>query len=181
MFFSRRKVRLHVVSLLSLDSTEYTIGDEFSDTLEVRTSGSETVKVPTVFNVADLEPDDPNVSFGYAATEVWLGISESNERYFHVPLRLYGSDEIPWTEIELKPGMSIEIREKAKLKPFDPEEMFFDAPNSEVQLGVSLLEGRRPSTTMEAHTTNIQAMPFTLKMSTVVYNNKIILLPASGH
>jgi len=90
-FFQSQEVRWHVVSLLSLDSTEYTIGDEFSYTLEVRTAGSETVKVPTVFNVADLEPDDPNVSFGYAATEVWLGISESNERYFHVPLlRLYG-------------------------------------------------------------------------------------------
>ncbi|MGB7283603.1 MAG: hypothetical protein WBE13_15155 [Candidatus Acidiferrum sp.] len=119
-----------IVSLVSLDRIEYCIGDEFRYTLEVRTAGLETVKVPTVFNVADLEPDDPNVSFRYAAMEIWLGMSEeSNERYLDVPLlRLYGSDEMPWTEIELKPGMSIEIRGKAKLKPMKPEETFFDAP-----------------------------------------------------
>ena len=119
-----------IVSLIALDRTQYSIGDEFSYTLEVRTDGPETVKVPAVFSVADLEPADPNVSFRYAAMEFWLGMSEeSNERYFHVPLlRLYGSDEMPWTEIELKPGMSIEIRGRAKLKPLDPEEMFFRAP-----------------------------------------------------
>jgi len=43
-------------------------------------------------------------------------------------VRLYGSDEMPRTEIELKPGMSIEIRGKAKLKPMHHEETFFDAP-----------------------------------------------------
>ena len=43
-------------------------------------------------------------------------------------VRLYGSDEMPRTEIELKPGMSIEIRSKAKLKPMHHEETFFDAP-----------------------------------------------------
>jgi len=118
------------VSLVSLDRAEYTIGDEFSYTLEVRPSGLEPVRVPTVFNVADLEPDDPNISLRYAAMEIWLGISdESHERYFSVPLlRLYGSKEMPWTEIELKPGMSIEIRGKAKLKLVHARETLFRAP-----------------------------------------------------
>jgi len=180
-----------VVSLVSLDRTEYTIGDEFSYTLEVRTAGPETVKVPTVPNVADLEPDDPNVSFRYAAMEIWLGMSgESNERYFHVPLlRLYGSDEMPWTEIELKPGMSIEIRGKAKLKPLDPEDTFFDAPymgatedmpNGEVRVNVSSWRGDKFYYEGNTH----YESPGTFcpeEMYTVVYGNKITLLPASAH
>lgn len=123
-------------SLISLDRSEYSIGDEFNYTIEVRTVGTETVKVPTVFNVADLEPDNPNVSFGYVAMEIWLSMSEeSHPRTLSVPLlRLYGSDEMPWTQIELKPGASIEIRGKAKLKPIaqdapiDTSRPFFDAP-----------------------------------------------------
>jgi hypothetical protein len=63
-----------------MDKNEYRLGDEFNYTLEVRTAGAETVKVPTVFNVADLEAHDPNVNFKYEAMEIWLGFSESNER-----------------------------------------------------------------------------------------------------
>jgi hypothetical protein len=141
------------VSLVSLDRTEYTIGDEFSYTLEVRASVPETVRVPTVFNVADLEPDDPNTSFRYAAMEVWLGISdESHERHFSMPLlRLYGSKEMPWTEIELKPGASIEIRGKAKLKPMQAGDTLFrapymgstteDLPQGEAQIGAAYWRG----------------------------------------
>lgn len=125
-----------MVSLVSLDRTEYTAGDEFNYTLEVKAgvllNGAVPgiIKVPTVFNVADLEPDDPNVSFDYTAMEISLTISdELYERRLSVPLlRLYGSDEMPWTEIALIPGTSIEIRGKAKLKPVDPEEKFFDEP-----------------------------------------------------
>jgi hypothetical protein len=120
-----------IVSLVAMDRIEYGLGDEFSYTLAVRTAGAETVRVPTVFNVADLEPDDPNVTFRYSSMEIWLGISEeSRERYFSVPLvRLYGSDEMPWTEIELKPGESIEIRGKAKMKPLEPDGRMFGAPS----------------------------------------------------
>jgi len=164
-----------IVSLVSLDRTEYTIGEEFNYTVEVRTAGPETVKVPTVFNVADLEPDDPNVSFKYAAMEIWLGMSEeSNERYLSVPLlRLYGSDEMPWSEIELKPGMSIEIRGKAKLKRLNTEETSFDAPymgtseampKGEVRVVASCWRGDTFST-REARTTNIRAA-FALKRCT---------------
>src|ERR1700756_3209681 len=59
-----------IASLVAMDKSEYRLGDEFSYTLELRTAGAETVKVPTVFNVADLEPDDANVSFRYEAMEI---------------------------------------------------------------------------------------------------------------
>jgi hypothetical protein len=181
-----------IVSLVSLDRTEYTIGDEFNYTLEVRTARPETVKVPTVFNVADLEPDDPNVSFRYAAMEIWLGMSEeSNERrLLSMPLlRLYGSDEMPWSEIELKPGMSIEIRGKAKLKRLDAETSFDapymgvtteDMPKGEVRLITSCWRG--DTFYYEGSTHYEYPGGFCPEeMYRVVYGNKITLLPASAH
>ena len=181
-----------IVSLVSLDRTEYTIGDEFSYTLEVRTAGPETVKVPTVFNVANLEPDDPNVSFRYAAMEIWLAVSEeSHERYLSMPLlRLYGSDEMPWSEIELKPGMSIEIRGKAKLKRLGPEETPFDAPymgvttedmpKGEVRLITSCWRG--DTFYYEGSTHYEYPGGFCpQEMYRVVYCSKITLLPAPAH
>lgn len=186
-----------IVSLVSMDKSEYSLGDDFSYTLEVRTAGAETVKVPTVFNVADLEPDDPNVNFEYEAIEIWVGFSEeSNERYLHVPLlRLYGSDEMPWTQIELRPGMSIEIRGKAKLKPVDPERLtdsegrLFDAPymgstedlpKGEVRVVTSCWRGDKfyyeGSTHYEYPGDFVPE-----EMYTVVYQKKITLLLASDH
>jgi hypothetical protein len=185
-----------IVSLVSMDKNEYRLADEFNYTLEVRTAGVETVKVPTVFNVADFEPDDPNVNFKYEAIEIWLRFSESNERYLGVPLlRLYGSDEMPWTEIELKPGMSIEIRGKAKLKPWESERSmdsggrFFDAPymgssedlpKGEVRVIAACWRGDKfyyeGSTHYEYSGDFIPE-----EMYQVVYPNKISLLPASDH
>lgn len=192
-----------IASLVAMDKTEYSIGDEFSYTLELRTAGAETVKVPTVFNVADLEPDDANVSFKYEAMEIWVGFSEeTNEKYLGVPvnrffgvplLRLYGSDEMPWTQIELKPGMSIEVRGKAKLKPFgaegpvDSERRFFDAPYSgstedlpkgEVRVITSCWRGDKfyyEGTTHYEYPSSF----FPEESVSVVYPDKITLLPTS--
>lgn len=141
-----------VASLVSLDRTEYTIGDEFNYVLEVRTAGTETVKVPTVLNIADLEPEDPDVSFRYEAMEIGLGLfEESTQRILLLPLlRLYGSDATPGSLIEIKPGMGIEIRGKAKLAPIDPKNATFhgvgmaateDLPKNEVRVRTSLWRG----------------------------------------
>jgi hypothetical protein len=180
-----------IVSLVSLDRIEYTMGDEFIYTLEVRTAGSETVKVPTAFNVADLEPDDPSVTLRYMAMEIWLRLSEeSPERYFHVPLlRLYGSDEAPQSQFELKPGMSIEIRGKAKLKPMDPQETFFDAPymgssedipKGEVRVSTSCWRGDTfyyEGSTHYEYRSNFCPE----EVSGAVYGKKITILSGSGH
>jgi|SRR5271167_359186 len=181
------------VSLVSMDKTEYSVGDDFSYTLQVRTAGAEIVRVPTLFNVADLEPDDPNVSFNYEAMEIWLGFSEeSNERSLSVPLlRLYGSDEMPWSAIELKPGMFIEVRGKAKLKRLDPERRmdsagrFFDAPymwssedlpKGEIRVVASCWRGDKFHYEGRTHY-EYPGDFLPEEMSRAVFHNKITLLP----
>lgn len=193
-----------IASLVAMDKTEYRIGDEFGYTLELRTAEAETVNVPTVLNVADLEPNEANMSFNYEAMEIWLGFSEETEekylgapvyRFLGVPLlRLYGSDEMPWTQVELKPGMFIEIRGKAKLKswdterPMDSKGRLFDAPymgstekapTGEVRVIASCWRGDKFYYEGSTHYEYPSSF-FPEEMSRVVHPNKITLLAPVG-
>jgi len=50
---------------------------------------------------------------------------------------LYGSDEVPWTPLQINPGEWVEIRGKAKLEPADDTKQVFHLPyggNSSVPL-----------------------------------------------
>jgi hypothetical protein len=186
-----------IVSLVSTDKNEYSLGEEINYTLEVRTRGEETVKFPTVTNVADLEPDNPDLDFNYKATEIWLGlIEDSKERWLHVPLlRLYDSDDMPWSQIELKPGMSIEIRGRARLqrpdleRPSDSEGRLFDGPymgstdnlpSGEVRVVTSCWRGDKYFYEGRTHLEYPSSF-IPEEMTTAVYGGKITLLPASDH
>jgi hypothetical protein len=119
-----------IVSLVSLDRDSYGIGDEMAYTLDVRNVSKDPIKIPTRFNLAELEPDDPSVDFQYAPMEIWLGLHESEERNMGVLLlTLYGSDEMPWTQLEIKPGEWVEVRGKAKLEPADHTKQVFHLPS----------------------------------------------------
>jgi hypothetical protein len=108
------------VSLVSLDRDEYAIGDEVVYTLNLSSRGPQSIKVPTVFNLSDLEPDDPTASFTYAPLEIWLGLRDSEHRLIStLILTLYGSDDIPATQMELKSGEFLAVKGKAKLEPTD--------------------------------------------------------------
>ena len=186
-----------IVSVLSMDKSEYSPEDEINYTLEVRVAGAETVKLPTVINLADLEPDGPDVDLNYEAIEIWLGFfEESHERYISVPLlRLYGSEDMPWSEIELKPGMSVELRGKAKLKRLDPESPTdsegrrFDAPymgstedlpKGEVLVSATCWRGDKFSYKGSTHF-EYPGSFVPEEMSTVVYGKKITLLAVPDH
>jgi hypothetical protein len=141
-----------IVSMVSLDREAYSMGDEIVYTLDVRNVSAEPIKIPTRFNLADLEPDDPSADFQYAPMEIWLGLRESEERNMGVLLlTLYGSDDMPWTQLEIKPGEWVEIRSKAKLEAADRTKQVFHSaygihssvplPQGEVKASVGFWKG----------------------------------------
>lgn len=117
--------RTLIVSLVSLDRDSYSIGDELVYTLDVRNVGKEPIKIPTRFNLADLEPDDPAADFQYAPMEIWLALLSEGRNMSVLLLTLYGSDDMPWTQLEIKPGEWVEIRGKAKLEATDQTKHVF--------------------------------------------------------
>jgi len=108
------------VSLSSLDKTEYALGDELIYALRLTNTSKLPIRVPTRLSLADMEPEDPAVSYSYEPIEIWLRLQDHEEHGISVLLvTLYGSTERPQTEMELQSGEWFEVRGKAKLEATD--------------------------------------------------------------
>lgn len=110
------------VSLLSLDKSQYAIGDDVIYTVSVTNTGTAPKHVAVAFSLADIEPPDASQSYGYEPMEIWLRLYKTTESADHpltlhtLLLTIYGSNDRPDTWPELKPGEWIEIRGRAKLE-----------------------------------------------------------------
>jgi hypothetical protein len=109
------------VSLLSLDKIEYAIGDDVVFTIKIANTGPAPERVPVAYNLADMEPPDGSQDYNYQPMEIWLLISKPNDSR-EIPflstlaLTLYGSNDRPDTQVELKTGEWIEVRGRARLE-----------------------------------------------------------------
>ena len=106
-------------SLVSLDRASYAFGDEFIFVL--RLTAVYPTRVPVRASLAEIEPSDPDVSYEWRP----MGFSVELRSPTHSPvlvglLQLYGSKDIPGSEIELKAGEWIEVRGKARMKWANP-------------------------------------------------------------
>jgi hypothetical protein len=124
------------VSLVSLDKTEYAIGDDVVFTITISNTSETPQRVPIAYNLADVEPPDVAEDYKYEPMEIWLHLvnyTESGEKQFlsTLVLTLYGSDNRPDTQIDLKKGESIEVRGRAKLENTSASGRHFNA-DSEV-------------------------------------------------
>jgi hypothetical protein len=103
------------VSILSLDRDSYAFGDEFIFVLRLK--AIYPTRVPVRASMAEIEPSDPNVSYEWRSMGLSLELWSSTHRTVGVGLlRLYGSKDIPGSEIDLKAGEWIEVRGKARMK-----------------------------------------------------------------
>jgi hypothetical protein len=114
------------VSLLPLDKTEYTIGEELVYAVRLTNSGKSPVHVASRLSLADVEPADSTRSYSYTPMEIWLTFRDSlqfrdsKDHMFSSRLvTLYGSSDQPGTEIELQSGEWLDIRGKALLEATD--------------------------------------------------------------
>jgi hypothetical protein len=108
------------VSLLSLDKTEYAVGDDVIFTIAITNTGSTPQRAPVAFNLADMEPPDASQNYNYQPMEIWLHLVKPSDspgiQFFStLALTLYGSDDRPDTQFELRKGEWIEIRGRTKL------------------------------------------------------------------
>jgi len=104
-----------IVSLVSLDRDSYTFGDEF--TFVVKLEASRATAVPVRANLAEVEPADASKSYEWRPLGISLELRSLHYRSTGVGLlSLYGSKDIPGSEIELKPGEWVELKGRAKME-----------------------------------------------------------------
>ena len=103
------------VSILSLDRDLYAFGDEFIFVLRLK--ANYPTRLPVRASMAEIEPSDPNVSYEWRSMGLSLELRSSAHRTVEVGLlQLYGSKDIPESEIDLKAREWIEVRGKARMK-----------------------------------------------------------------
>jgi hypothetical protein len=103
------------VSLISLDRNAYAFGDEFSFVLKVE--ANRLTRIPIRASLAEVEPTDPSLSYEWHSMVTRMELRSPNRFNIWIGLlKLYGSKDIPSSEIELKPGEWVELRGKARME-----------------------------------------------------------------
>ncbi len=110
---------LFTVSILSLDRDSYVFGDEFIFVLEIK--ATQQTRIPVRASLANLEPVDPSVSYTWRTMGITMELHTPEHLAVRIGLlQLYGSKDVPGSEIELKPGEWIELRGKAQMEWSNP-------------------------------------------------------------
>ncbi|PYX56047.1 MAG: hypothetical protein DMG76_16115 [Acidobacteria bacterium] len=107
------------VSLVSLDRASYAFGDEFIFVL--RLTAVYPTRVPVRASLAEIGPSDPDVSYEGRPMGFSVELRSPTHRTVLVGLlQLFGSKDIPRSEIYLNAGQWIEVRGKARMKWANP-------------------------------------------------------------
>jgi hypothetical protein len=108
------------ITLISLDKSQYSLGEKVTFEAKIENSGKETIQVPWCAELAALEPSDPSQSFSYCSASfgVVLTVPDSNH-YLFVSGFSYGSTDLSSSIRELRPGQSFTVRARDMIEGFD--------------------------------------------------------------
>jgi hypothetical protein len=108
---STRNVGSFRTSLVSLDRTNYKVGDKPGFEVTVENTGSEPITVPFSPHLSDLQPDDPGQQFAYYELQIALWIDAGGRWSTNTAgsAILYGANEHANTMLTLNPGEWIRV------------------------------------------------------------------------
>jgi hypothetical protein len=90
--------------------------------VEVRNTGEEQLEFPVDPSLADFEPGNAAIAYGYTAAHITLFIDLKQQGSLFLPeVSLYGSEGVGGSLKELGPGESIRIRASTPVKAADSE------------------------------------------------------------
>jgi hypothetical protein len=113
---SETKDRALKTTLLSLDRTDYAVGDRPVFEVQIENVGSTSIRVPSSANLSDLQPADAAQKFAYSTLELVLWIGGANwTANTGGGTTLYGNDSRPGTMLTLRPGEWVRIVAKGNL------------------------------------------------------------------
>jgi len=177
------------VFLEALDKTAYSIGDQMIYTLRMENTGRASVRVPTRSSIADIEPEDASLSYRYEPMEIWVSLADRAGHTFVASLIvLYGSRDIPSTQLDLQPGEWIEVRGKAPLQPIlDRENYYAELPPSNLSAPREKLSGLQVFVSywkgdildFDARTQREQYSCTTYETASTRYGGEFSLVPSS--
>ena len=109
------------ITLINLDKTTYSLGEEITFELKIENSGKETIEIPWTPDLALLgAPSDRTPYFSYhsAAFVITLKVPDS-DHFLFISGFSYGSTDLPGTIRELRPGQSFIVRVRGTSDVYD--------------------------------------------------------------
>ena len=106
-------------SLLSLDRTNYQVGDRPTFEVTIQNNGSEPIRIPFSPSLGGLQPENPAEKFAYFKLQITLWIAGDHRWSTNMGGSefLYGADNHANTMLTLKPGEWVRVRARGYLGP----------------------------------------------------------------
>jgi hypothetical protein len=103
-------------TLLSLDRTDYNVGDHPVFEVQIENVGTTSIRVPSSATLSDVQPADAAQKFAYSTLQLVLWIGGANwKANTGGGTALYGNDSRPGTMLTLRPGEWLRIVARGNL------------------------------------------------------------------
>ena len=105
------------LTLKILGGSDFARNDIFEYEVQIRNTSKQQVEIPWDLNSADIEPADPQASYQYQTTAIYVHakIGENRAISMEGPILLFGSPSLPSTMIRLEPGEWVRVRATGKV------------------------------------------------------------------
>jgi hypothetical protein len=108
------------ITLMYLDKTSYSIGEEVTYEVNIRNTGKEPIEIPWTPHLGDLEPADPSEPYTYLHAAISLDFVEpDSNRSFSIYAYSYGAADVAGTTRMLRPGQSAFVRARQELDSYE--------------------------------------------------------------
>ena len=105
------------ITLVSLDKSSYSMGEEITFEVKVQNTGREAIEIPWTPHLGDLEPAESSQPYTYLHAAISLNFTETDSnRSFSIYANSYGSADVAGTTRKLLPGQWIFVRARQKVE-----------------------------------------------------------------
>jgi hypothetical protein len=103
---------------VSLDRTDYQVGDKPKLEVTVQNNGPEPIDIPVSPHLADLQPEDPAQKFAYQELQITMWVAADNRWSVSSgpTALLYGAEDHPNTMITLHPGEWLRVIAQGEIR-----------------------------------------------------------------
>jgi hypothetical protein len=108
------------ITLMYLDKTSYSLGEEVTYEVKIQNTGKEPIEIPWTAHLGDLEPTDPSEPYTYLDATVALDFATPDSSHsFSIYAFSYGAENVAGTTRKLLPGESAFVRARQQLDSYE--------------------------------------------------------------
>jgi hypothetical protein len=134
------------VTLMNLDKTSYSIGEEVTYEVKIQNTGKLPIEIPWTAHLGDLEPADPSEPYSYLnATTISLDFATPDSSHsFSIYAYSYGAANVAGTTRTLLPGESAFVRARQTLDSYEEwwQKTISDSSGLNVKVSADFLLGK---------------------------------------